>query len=101
MLARRAQKKGKKRSSAEETTTKTSNDNVSKKKIKKEDTAESSKEKSRRTEAEDPAYKKSKEDYSVAKDPNASEVLKSIFTSHKSAAEQTRAHWVTYNPFYN
>lgn len=50
---------------------------------------------------QDPAYKKSKEDYSVAQDPKASEVLKSIFTTHKSAAEQTRAHWVTYNPFYN
>ncbi|XP_057334915.1 replication termination factor 2 [Microplitis mediator] len=49
----------------------------------------------------DPAFNKVKDDYSIAKDPNASEVLKSIFTSHKSAAEQTKAHWVTYNPFYN
>lgn len=52
-------------------------------------------------EPEDPAYRKAKEDYSVAKDPKASEVFKSIFTSHKSAEEQTRAHWITYNPFYN
>jgi len=101
MLARKAQKKGKKRSTAEETATKSGVDSTLKKKIKKEETGESSKEKSRRIETEDPAYKKSKEDYSVANDPNASEVLKSIFTSHKSAAEQTRAHWVTYNPFYN
>ncbi|KAJ8674080.1 hypothetical protein QAD02_005342 [Eretmocerus hayati] len=52
-------------------------------------------------EPQDPAYKKAKKDYSVAQDPRASEVLKSIFTTHKTAAEQTRAHWVTYNPFYN
>ncbi|CAL1681027.1 unnamed protein product [Lasius platythorax] len=53
------------------------------------------------TEANDPAYKKAKSDYSIAKDPKASEVFKSIFTTHKSAAKQDRAHWVTYNPFYN
>ncbi|KAJ8921979.1 hypothetical protein NQ315_008616 [Exocentrus adspersus] len=45
--------------------------------------------------------KKMKSDYSVAKDKNASDVYKSIFTSHKSEQEQNRAHWVTYNPFYN
>ncbi|XP_043277657.1 replication termination factor 2 [Venturia canescens] len=103
MLKRKAQKKGKKkRSNPEEVSTTTSEgEKVSKKKIKKEEKTNTGKEKSRRTEAEDPAYKKSKEDYSVAKDPNATEVLKSIFTTHKSAAEQTRAHWVTYNPFYN
>ncbi|GAB6022040.1 hypothetical protein CHUAL_006188 [Chamberlinius hualienensis] len=44
---------------------------------------------------------KLKADYSVAKDPRASEALKSIFTSHKSHKEQERAHWVTYNPLYN
>jgi len=53
------------------------------------------------TEANDPAYKKAKSDYSIAKDPKASEVFKSIFTTHNSAAKQDRAHWVTYNPFYN
>lgn len=51
--------------------------------------------------AEDPSYKKTKKAYSVAKDPQSSEVYKSLFTSHKSDKEQTRAHWVTYNPFYN
>lgn len=45
--------------------------------------------------------KKMKSDYSVAKDKNVSDVYKSLFTSHKSEKEQTRAHWVTYNPFYN
>jgi len=50
---------------------------------------------------EDPAVKKVKSDYSVAKDPNASDVYKSLFTTHKSEKEQNRAHWVTYNPFYN
>ncbi|RZF33824.1 hypothetical protein LSTR_LSTR010372 [Laodelphax striatellus] len=48
-----------------------------------------------------PEMKKTKKDYSVADDPNASSVFKSLFTSHKNAKQQTRAHWVTYNPFYN
>ncbi|XP_074115808.1 replication termination factor 2 [Cotesia typhae] len=76
------------------------------KKKKKEDkekpgTSKASKPSTAAQEPVDPAFKKIKEDYSIAKDPNASEVLKSIFTTHKSAAEQTKAHWVTYNPFYN
>lgn len=50
---------------------------------------------------EDPELKRLKTDYSVAKDPKASDVYKSLFTSHKSEQEQTRAHWITYNPFYN
>ncbi|XP_072947110.1 replication termination factor 2 [Epargyreus clarus] len=50
---------------------------------------------------QDPSYKKTKKDYSIAKDPQNSEVYKSIFTSHKSDQDQQRAHWVTYNPFYN
>ncbi|KAK4875135.1 hypothetical protein RN001_011557 [Aquatica leii] len=45
--------------------------------------------------------KKVKKDYSVAKDPQASDVYKSIFTSHTSEKQQNRAHWITYNPFYN
>ncbi|XP_046428683.1 replication termination factor 2 [Neodiprion virginianus] len=72
----------------------------SKKKIKKEE-SEGPTKSSQKNSAEDPAYKKSKDSYSVAKDPRATEVFKSLFTSHKSASEQTRAHWVTYNPFYN
>lgn len=71
-----------------------------KKKMKKEETEVSNKV-GNQSSAEDPAYKKSKESYSVAKDPKATEVFKSLFTSHKSASEQTKAHWVTYNPFYN
>lgn len=50
---------------------------------------------------EDPAIKKLKTEYSVAKDPKATDVYKSLFTTHKSEQEQSRAHWVTYNPFYN
>lgn len=50
---------------------------------------------------QDPELKRLKTDYSVAKDPKASDVYKSLFTSHKSEQQQTRAHWVTYNPFYN
>lgn len=49
----------------------------------------------------DPSCKKAKKDYSVAKDPKATEVYKSIFTSHESEQSQDRAHWITYNPFYN
>ncbi|XP_055856633.1 replication termination factor 2 [Episyrphus balteatus] len=50
---------------------------------------------------EDPEIKRLKNDYSVAHDPKATNVYKSLFTSHKSEQEQNRAHWVTYNPFYN
>lgn len=44
---------------------------------------------------------KMKSEYSVTKDPQASDVYKALFTSHKSEKEQNRAHWITYNPFYN
>lgn len=50
---------------------------------------------------QDPMLKRLKTDYSVAKDPKATDVYKSLFTTHKSEQEQNRAHWVTYNPFYN
>lgn len=50
---------------------------------------------------QDPAFKKSKDSYSVADDPTSTEVYKSLFTTHKDEQEQTRAHWITYNPFYN
>lgn len=49
----------------------------------------------------DPEMKKLKNGASVATDPKATDVYKSLFTSHKSEKEQNRAHWVTYNPFYN
>ena len=44
---------------------------------------------------------KAKADYSIAKDPNASENFKSLFTTHKSAKNQTKNHWITSNPLYN
>ncbi|ODM96250.1 Protein RTF2 [Orchesella cincta] len=47
------------------------------------------------------AAEKKVKDYSVAKDPNASETYKSLFTTHSTAQTQQKAHWVTYNPFYN
>lgn len=74
---------------------------VPNKKIKKEKHKAQTSKNMTKNDPQDPAYKKAKEDYSVAQDPNASEVLKSLFTTHKTAAQQTRAHWVTYNPFYN
>nr|CAD7568369.1 unnamed protein product [Timema californicum] len=49
----------------------------------------------------DPQFKKTKGSYSVSSDPRATEVFKSLFTTHKRARDQTKAHWVTYNPFYN
>lgn len=49
----------------------------------------------------DPKSKRSKKDYSVAKDPSATEVYKSIFTTHESEQTQGRAFWITYNPHYN
>lgn len=98
-----AQKSSKKKKSAPESTSTETNETeeAPKKKIKKEEKPNISKINVNRTEAEDPAYKKAKDNYSVAKDPKASEVFKSIFTSHKSAKAQDRAHWITYNPFYN
>lgn len=50
---------------------------------------------------EDPDMAKTKASYSVSKDPHASEVYKSLFTTHDKAVNQTKGHWVTYNPFYN
>lgn len=97
-----AQKKSKKQKHNEDNQTQdVKQEEVPKKKMRKEEKNGTVKVNSNRTEAEDPAYKKVKDNYSVAKDPKASEVFKSIFTTHKSAAEQDRAHWVTYNPFYN
>lgn len=50
---------------------------------------------------EDPVYKKAKLTHSIAKDQTATNVYKSLFTSHDDDKNQTRAHWITYNPFYN
>lgn len=99
-IAQKSLKK-KKRSNESTSTEVNEKDEVPKKKIKKEEKSTIPKKNITRNEAEDPAYRKAKESYSVAKDPKASEVFKSIFTSHKSAVDQDRAHWITYNPFYN
>ncbi|CAG9818276.1 unnamed protein product [Phaedon cochleariae] len=45
--------------------------------------------------------RKMKPEYSVAKDNHVTKVYKSLFTTHQSEKDQNRAHWVTYNPFYN
>lgn len=100
VLRKATQKKSKKKKLDDAQTEEKKTDEAPKKKIKKEDKV-IPKLNNNQNEADDPAYKKAKSDYSVAKDPKASEVFKSIFTTHKSAAEQDRAHWVTYNPFYN
>ncbi|XP_034177254.2 replication termination factor 2 [Osmia lignaria lignaria] len=101
MLRKTLKKKFKKQKLSEDNQTEdVKQEEAPKKKIKKDDKVAATKV-NNRCEAEDPAYKKVKDNYSVAKDPKASEVFKSIFTTHKSAAEQDRAHWITYNPFYN
>nr|CAD7429210.1 unnamed protein product [Timema monikensis] len=41
----------------------------------------------------DPQFKKTKGSYSVSSDPRATEVFKSLFTTHKRARDQTKAHW--------
>lgn len=43
---------------------------------------------------------KSKGSYSIAKDPNASEALKSLFTTHETAKNKPKAHWITHNPLF-
>lgn len=43
---------------------------------------------------------KAKANYSIAKDPSATEAFKSLFTSHPSAKKQDKAHWITHNPLY-
>lgn len=102
VLRKASQKKSKKKKLDNDVVTEEEKkmDQVLGKKIKKEDKV-APKLSNNQTEADDPAYKKAKSDYSIAKDPKASEVLKSIFTTHKSAVQQDKAHWVTYNPFYN
>ncbi|XP_070165522.1 replication termination factor 2 [Polyergus mexicanus] len=99
-LVRKANQKKKRKLSNDELTEEKKMDEVFKKKMKKEDKV-IPKFSNDQSEAYDPAYRKAKSDYSIAKDPKASEVFKSIFTTHKSAADQDRAHWITYNPFYN
>ena len=36
----------------------------------------------------------------IQDDPQATEVFKSLFNTHKTAKQQQQAHWVTYNPQY-
>lgn len=43
---------------------------------------------------------KAKGSYSIAKDPSASEALKSLFTSHETAKNKPKAHWITHNPLF-
>jgi hypothetical protein len=38
---------------------------------------------------------------SVQDDPTKSEVYKKLFSSHKSAQNQPKGHWVTFDPRYN
>ncbi|RWS15819.1 hypothetical protein B4U79_01836 [Dinothrombium tinctorium] len=80
----------------------------SKKELKMDDTKSVSKQKVATNKTPAPAAKasiaalpeKARSDYSVAKDPTNSEAYKSIFTSHESAKNRPKSHWVTYNPLY-
>lgn len=105
----KAEKKSKKNGKAESTVTKESEEkekpndapSTSKNNSKPSTSKLIMKRTSEKKPIEDPVFKKTKLNYSVAKDPKASEVFKSLFTSHKSAEKQEKAHWITYNPFYN
>jgi len=48
----------------------------------------------------DAAESNGKKVKSVQDDPNVSDVYKSLFTSSEKAKNQTKAHWVTFNPQY-
>jgi len=41
-----------------------------------------------------------KKSRTIQDDPQATEVFKSLFNTHKTAKQQQQAHWVTYNPQY-
>ncbi|GBM86980.1 Protein RTF2 [Araneus ventricosus] len=43
---------------------------------------------------------KAQKSYSIAKDPNASDAYKSLFTTHKTAQTKEKQHWITHNPLY-
>eukprot|EP00088_Acartia_fossae_P056952 TRINITY_DN6639_c1_g1_i10.p1 TRINITY_DN6639_c1_g1~~TRINITY_DN6639_c1_g1_i10.p1 ORF type:complete len:303 (-),score=88.80 TRINITY_DN6639_c1_g1_i10:1138-2046(-) len=45
--------------------------------------------------------KSSKPKSSVQNDPNASEVYKRLFSSHKDAVNKKHGHWITFDPRYN
>lgn len=49
----------------------------------------------------DPAFRKASSSYSIAGDEQSTEVYKSLFTTHKTAINKPKAHWVTYNPLFN
>lgn len=109
MEARRASAKGKGKALKREGTNgeaSTANKSGPKKKPKLAEpqangTSSSSKIAQKLLKLEDPEMAKIRSSYSVAKDPNASEAYKSLFTTHSKAVNQTKGHWVTFNPFYN
>lgn len=43
---------------------------------------------------------KARQGYSIAKDPKTSEAFKSLFTTHSTAVNQPKAHWITHNPLF-
>jgi len=49
----------------------------------------------------DPSKIKKSKPSSVQEDPNASEIYKRLFSSHKSALNQPKGNWVTFDPRYN
>nr|CAG4643384.1 EOG090X0ACT [Ilyocryptus agilis] len=100
MEARRSAAKGKGKSLKREAS-EGDKKSTKEKKMKTEATNGTSKIAQKLMKLEDPALAKTRPDYSVAKDPNASEVFKSLFTTHSKAVNQTKGHWITYNPFYN
>ena len=45
--------------------------------------------------------KSDKKTKTIQEDPKSSKAFKSLFTTSEKAQQQGKAHWVTYNPFYN
>lgn len=87
------EKKGKKRKGEAQ-------QQCSSKKIETASTSGSSSSTNTKASANSILTEKAKKDYSVSRDPQASETYKSIFTTHESAKNKPKAHWVTFNPMY-
>ena len=54
----------------------------------------------RSIESDDVKKVDAKKPKSIQEDPNASDVFKSLFNTSEKAKNQTRGHWVTFNPQY-
>ncbi|KAG7159081.1 replication termination factor 2-like [Homarus americanus] len=108
--AKKAKKEGKRSADGEDNDASTSSSSKGKKAVKLSDGASSSSDCSKsslRVNGMASAVLRDKDfknvrsaGFSVASDPKASEVYKSLFDTHKTAQKKQSAHWVTCNPQY-